>query len=187
MGAVPKRYRSAFGKALLMKGVYLPEEAGAALDRNIVLATEDMSPSARREFVRQQGADLIKAFGMGQWTRRQTKGLRKGEGHGPAFGVLSADPVSDSGQHQSVYVIGAAGHPTKIGIALDPVQRLRDIQVGCPHRLRLYFAEPIPSGARLIEKACHARLSDHRVSGEWFSIDADTAIETVRRMIAERA
>lgn len=53
----------------------------------------------------------------------------------------------------------------KIGVACDPVSRLRDLQVGSPERLRLLAVTP---GTAADERALHQRFSAHREHGEWF-------------------
>lgn len=84
-----------------------------------------------------------------------------------------------------VYVIGSAGHPVKIGIAINPERRLKALQTGCPHRLRLYTAVAVPEGcrARAVELACHKELVDHQTTGEWFDISAYEALEVINSVI----
>lgn len=65
-----------------------------------------------------------------------------------------------------VYFIqaGEAG-AVKIGTAKSSVNRLRDLQIGCPMDLTLL--REIPGGAE-IERLLHGRFSDLRIRGEWF-------------------
>lgn len=87
---------------------------------------------------------------------------------------------------QGVYVIGSAGEPIKIGIAKNADQRCRYFQTGHPHRLRVYAHIPVqPGRARDVEVACHKRLSDYRLSGEWFDYDPYDAIDLIRAVVAE--
>lgn len=66
-----------------------------------------------------------------------------------------------------VYVVqGQPGTPIKIGVARDPLARLRGLQTGNPSRLRLRFV--VPGGYRL-EADFHRRLRDAAGIGEWFS------------------
>lgn len=67
-----------------------------------------------------------------------------------------------------VYVIVSCDDscgPVKIGWALDPAARIRTLQTGTPHQLRLINVVP---GDRRAEAAIHAQLADDRVRGEWF-------------------
>ena len=59
----------------------------------------------------------------------------------------------------------------KVGRSSDPERRLRHLQTGCPHPLRIILVVP---GAGRIEKNIH-RLMDYRQTrrnGEWFSAEA---------------
>ena len=72
-----------------------------------------------------------------------------------------------------VYFIAAKEMPiVKIGVALDPDKRLRELQVGCPLRLTmLAFVE----GGRGDEIALHKRFAHLRTIGEWFRLDGALA------------
>lgn len=65
----------------------------------------------------------------------------------------------------SIYFIGAASGPIKIGIAVDPAKRLKSLQTG--HHERLGILATCPGGSEL-EKRYHARFADRRLAGEWF-------------------
>lgn len=87
-----------------------------------------------------------------------------------------------------VYVIGAEGQPVKIGIALDPEKRLKAIQNGFPHRLRIYAqVEAFGGLAPRVEREAHRMLADHRMNGEWFACSPELAEATVRRVLASLA
>lgn len=60
---------------------------------------------------------------------------------------------------------GELGTPIKVGIAIDPLERMRGLQTACPWRLHLLYVIP---GAREMERALHMRLSGSRMEGEWF-------------------
>lgn len=65
-----------------------------------------------------------------------------------------------------IYFIEAGdGGPIKIGRAVDPESRLRQLQTGTPERLRLLA---VVAGSRDLESDIHRRLAAHRRSGEWF-------------------
>jgi hypothetical protein len=61
----------------------------------------------------------------------------------------------------------------KVGVSLDPLQRLASIASGCPLRiahLRAYRVGPRHKAFR-VEADVHARLSGFRERGEWFRFD----------------
>lgn len=89
-------------------------------------------------------------------------------------------------EEQGVYVIGAAGNPIKIGVAKDAGKRLRSIQTGSAVSLRIYAHVPVaPGQAYNVEHACHSRLADYRLKGEWFDYDPYEALALVRAVIEE--
>jgi hypothetical protein len=67
---------------------------------------------------------------------------------------------------QYVYVLRAPDGTSKIGIAGDPAQRLRDLQTGSPVVLKLVGVMP---GGLSLERLLHRRFAAHRLHGEWFS------------------
>lgn len=67
---------------------------------------------------------------------------------------------------QRVYFIGAETGPIKIGIASNPVSRLRTLQTGHHERLELLAT---CDGGMTKERAYHDRFAAHRLSGEWFA------------------
>lgn len=69
-----------------------------------------------------------------------------------------------------IYFIEAVGAGlVKIGFTDgDPAKRLRQLQTGCPHQLRLAAAT---EGSISIEAVEHGRWAYLREQGEWFRID----------------
>ena len=65
-----------------------------------------------------------------------------------------------------VYFI-QAGHsgPVKIGVAYDPVARLRDLQVASHEELRLVG---VMLGTPAVESALHQKFAELHIRGEWF-------------------
>lgn len=55
--------------------------------------------------------------------------------------------------------------PVKIGWAVDPEQRRRELQTGNPERLHIRVLIP---GDRVLEKELHRRFVDWHIQGEWF-------------------
>lgn len=62
--------------------------------------------------------------------------------------------------------------PVKIGIASNPVGRLKDLGTACPYRLDLVetFAMSDREYALKAERLFHRLLKKHRMHGEWFDI-----------------
>lgn len=58
--------------------------------------------------------------------------------------------------------------PIKLGWSSDPARRLRDLSVAQPNELHLVALLP---GDKSLERRLHDRLSDFRLSGEWFSCE----------------
>lgn len=121
--------------------------------------------------------------------RRKSRGELKAKKRAKllASGKLERFPGIEHGRpDQGVYVIGAPGLPVKIGIASNVTSRLSGIQVGCPERLRIYlFIDALDGIARDVERECHRRLDQYRVSGEWFNLDWRDAAEMVRKVIGD--
>lgn len=67
-----------------------------------------------------------------------------------------------------VYFIADTG-AVKIGLALDPLSRLEDLQVGNPRRLRIVSWFP---GGQASEQFLHLEFFEYRIRGEWFDLGA---------------
>ncbi|MFI9787907.1 GIY-YIG nuclease family protein [Kitasatospora sp. NPDC051984] len=83
-----------------------------------------------------------------------------------------------------VYMMTAAGSRLiKIGVAKNPMQRLRELQTGSPGKLDVLW---LVEGTLALEKALHGRLSAYRARGEWFDIKPlGNPVEVVEKHIAE--
>lgn len=57
----------------------------------------------------------------------------------------------------------------KVGYAQNPETRVRELQTGSPHELRLLAHWPAP---RALEGWVHSELSRFHIRGEWFAIGA---------------
>lgn len=83
----------------------------------------------------------------------------------------------------SVYVIHEIGtdSPVKIGVAVNALLRLSNLQSGNHRRLVLTHVKEFPTEdvARAVERACHAHAENLCVSGEWFMLTVDSAIDLV--------
>jgi hypothetical protein len=73
----------------------------------------------------------------------------------------------------------------KIGIAINPIRRLKGIQSGCPLPVRLARAWSVSDDyyALLSEKVAHETLGKWRVQGEWFELGAQSVIAVLRDIV----
>lgn len=85
-----------------------------------------------------------------------------------------------------IYVIAAANHSVKIGIAGNPQFRLRELQTGCPFRLKVFAQFKITnrSSALKLERQIHKRLGRVQLEGEWFNITAPDAVATITSILS---
>lgn len=74
-------------------------------------------------------------------------------------------PDSDAGEW--VYFL-RAGDFVKIGYTTDLASRLKRLQTGSPHELRLLVLLP---GTKYDEATFHRRFGSLRAHGEWFKLD----------------
>jgi len=84
---------------------------------------------------------------------------------------------------RSVYIIlNEENDRIKIGYSSDPNKRVAGLmtQSGCVLRL-LYFTKPIYNYSA-IEKCMHNLFHEERLIGEWFSANANIAIERLKSM-----
>lgn len=66
-----------------------------------------------------------------------------------------------------VYFMETIGAPfIKIGWAIDPLERLKDLQIGCPHELKLITV--IPNKSRRVEHRLQNKFKSLCVRSEWF-------------------
>ena len=70
----------------------------------------------------------------------------------------------------------------KVGITANPFGRVDDLQCGCPDQLYIARAFGFSSRARArsLEKHFHHWKRDHRIHREWFYLDVDEALESLR-------
>lgn len=70
------------------------------------------------------------------------------------------------GPKQQVYFVQSESGHIKIGVAVNPKDRLCALQNASPFRLKLLGC--IPGGVTM-ERSLHSEFKAHRTSGEWFS------------------
>lgn len=70
-----------------------------------------------------------------------------------------------------LYVIGEPGSTTvKIGMTIDPTERLQQIQRMSPLKIEVLWARP---ASYSLERALHRHFAAQRSHGEWFTFEAD--------------
>jgi hypothetical protein len=79
-----------------------------------------------------------------------------------------------------VYVIRLDDERHKIGISKRPAERLHCLQISHPSRLEIVYLLKT-NRSLTVERESHRILAKHRLRGEWFAVDAKTAIEAVLR------
>lgn len=73
-----------------------------------------------------------------------------------------------------IYVVEAVGHGFyKFGVAVNPVSRLSELQVGCPFELRLIASVDWPHH---YEATIHDFLKQRHIRGEWFRDGVQTML-----------
>lgn len=80
-----------------------------------------------------------------------------------------------------IYVIGHVDGPVKVGVSNNPAARIKELQVGCHFTLQLMYQRQCKSRSEAFrrEKEFHAVYAEQRMSGEWFNVDSELAIEGV--------
>lgn len=75
-----------------------------------------------------------------------------------------------------VYVICAENGepPVKVGFSKNLRKRLSTFNVAAQKKLHVFFSKDVDD-PRAVEKEAHAILSEHRLNGEWFNVDGETA------------
>lgn len=94
-------------------------------------------------------------------------------------------PAKLKPKHRFVYVVTAEGRnqPAKVGIATNPLSRLRGLKTGNPEHLRIFHLFKMAwADASRVEANVKHRLRGLRVTGEWLDLPAESVIETVRKV-----
>lgn len=78
-----------------------------------------------------------------------------------------------------VYIVEAVGLLSfKIGISLNPSERLRGIQTSCPLKVRIIYAAQVRNPIKT-EKALHEIFRKKRSIGEWFKLSSTDIVEAI--------
>lgn len=91
---------------------------------------------------------------------------------------------SETLERQQVYFIGGDIGPVKIGKAMRPEGRLRDLQCGYPYELKVLA---LVEGGAGVEEGYHRQFGSCRLSGEWFERTPEIEAEIERLNLAAKA
>lgn len=78
-----------------------------------------------------------------------------------------------------VYFIqqGSSDGPVKIGLAKNPLARLKNLQTASPFQLETLFSIYVGNGAAYVEAGLHRHFRDlNTIGGEWFYWSPDIAL-----------
>lgn len=100
---------------------------------------------------------------------------------------ISGNPVyqfSKGPPKAYVYVIAAGEEAVKVGRARDPKQRLRELQTSHYQRLSIVHVRGFSEvEAAALERRAHQVLAEYRMTGEWFKVKPQTALEAIEAAI----
>ena len=95
----------------------------------------------------------------------------------------------DGATECAVYVICPVKdlRPCKIGVSIDPVYRLTQLQTSHWLKLRIYneFWLSSQTEAFAVEAAMHRFLRDTALLGEWFGVDGPSAVEAISQTMTK--
>ena len=63
------------------------------------------------------------------------------------------------------FIQSGTNGPIKIGQSDNPEERMAQLQIGCPYKLKLIW---VYKGADITESELHAEFGHERIRGEWF-------------------
>lgn len=91
--------------------------------------------------------------------------------------ILRTMDVSDLPPDRYVYVAreSVTGR-YKIGISINPVERVKQLNVGNPEHLELIHYYQANEAGYLSERAAHEVYEEHRLHGEWFDKNIDLTL-----------
>ena len=86
-----------------------------------------------------------------------------------------------------LYVIGKytdLNGPCKLGISVNPDRRLKQLQTGQSELLTVHHREEAPADkVRLFERLLHRDIHHLRLSGEWFDLTVEHAIQILQHTL----
>lgn len=85
-----------------------------------------------------------------------------------------------------VYVAATSMRHLKIGVAIDPAKRMRELNTGNARRVGLiFFVRCMDVSAVTVERLVHRILAGNQLQGEWFAVSPETAIRAINRAMVE--
>lgn len=102
--------------------------------------------------------------------------------HSPPQGAPLQRAAFKAPRQTHVYVIKSSNSKlVKIGYAVKPEQRARELQTGSPGKLTVAWSLP---GRERLERELHRRFADYRKNGEWFDLtQLGDAVTVVREEV----
>ncbi len=98
--------------------------------------------------------------------------------------TMPRGPRTTNTLEKFIYIIEDGSGACKIGIAQDIKQRLCDLQVSSPIKLKIAYALRVPyAKARFFEGRIHKILKNRRLSGEWFYVHPDVAYDALHLVV----
>ncbi len=128
-------------------------------------------------------------FDLGDSFEAETVACTKPEGLASAFGMLEALEEAKpkyGGTFRCLYIFHAEGTKfCKIGVSVNPIRRVADIQSANPVPVSLYACvfSPVMKAGSLEQKVLQEALEDGvRAEGEWIRATPQDALERVFRL-----
>lgn len=93
--------------------------------------------------------------------------------------IYNANPIDDYFKYRIIggeckqkvgfvyFIINDKNKLCKIGFSMNPIDRLKSVQTGCPYPLRLYRQI---EGTYSLEKELQRKFQQYKSNGEWFFI-----------------
>lgn len=84
-----------------------------------------------------------------------------------------------------VYIAGREQGPIKLGISRNPPARISALQTGCPFQIKLLHQGETTDAKKAWseEQTFHRHVAEARIYGEWFNLDAETAISIYENQV----
>lgn len=83
-----------------------------------------------------------------------------------------------------IYVLQSFGGPVKIGVSVNPFERVKELQIGVSKQLFLEHHELAGDKPFVLENMVHKSLNRHRVRGELFNVTVSRAKKAIAEQIA---
>jgi integrase len=88
-------------------------------------------------------------------------------------------PFARKRKPRSIYVARAEADFVKIGITASPLKRLNAVRNGTHASISIAYVASVTGDAGVLERDVHAALKQHRISGEWFKVTSDKAVDAI--------